>query len=322
MELDSKTCDVDRATYDWQALQPQIKRLVNCASEGNMSETVCRFKGLGFPWENSDILASFANLIAAASGGHGFYGECYAQLVWALCPHCGSEEHRQRLVAVVENALSEHLCKCVSELVSNDDPELVPRLKQRLVNTSNFAGSLIAGTSNVGFLNHVLCSLGLVRKCGSLQFLDSASNNIACPDLGAKVRVSMLSGACPTTQPIHGETVRQYRQRLACELGVSSDRVALLAGEALVSVDSCLDQTEGMLQLIIRDVSIAEEYRLEATKVLLLKAMPQLLASTFGKALLKQVLVYFDSIEEELPKRAKFMLMDIRAASMDAMITF
>jgi hypothetical protein len=312
MAVDSPMCDMNCESYAWQDLQPRIKRMINTASEINMAEIIGRFNDLGFPWENSEILPSFAKLVVSASGGHGFYGDCYSQLVCALCPHCGSEERQEHLLALIEDEVAKQLCKCVSELCANEDTQLIFKLKSRLVNTSNFAGSLVAKTSRVGFLKRALPCLGLSCNLDSLQSSEADSGTAK---LHETPRVFTLSGRCPQTQPLDGETVLQYRERLACELGVTSQRLSLLEGEAQVPLDSCLDQIVGILNFVISDEQIAEEYRVEAIKALLSKTMPLILASSLRDDLLQQVFIYLDNVEDELPKRAKFMSMDLRAAA-------
>jgi hypothetical protein len=308
MAVVSTTCDVGQPTYDWQSLVPQIRKLVNCACENNMIEIISKFKGLGFPWEGSDMLLSFANLITTASGNHGFYGECYAKIIFALCENCGSQEQEQQLLAAVEDSLSKHMCKFGFELCANTDPQLTPKLKRRLVNTCCFAGNIAVGTSKVSFLSEALRCLGVLCNASSPQSF--------CRDSGIeeKTRVAMLSGACPKTQPVDGETLLQYTDRLACELGMPSQSLSLLAGDTLLPTDLCLDHVDGKLQLIIHRLTMPEEYRVEAIHTLFTKAMPHFRASNLGEDLIRQVFSHLDDIEDELPKRAKFMLMDMRSA--------
>jgi len=107
----------------------------------------------------------------------------------------------------------------------------------------------------------------------------------------------MLNGKHSETQPVSGELMCDYRRRLADELCLPSKCLSLVAGEALLPLDACLDEFPGSIQLIIHRLHLREEFRVEASKTLLLHAMPDLLATDMGKDLLSRVLSHWHAIE-------------------------
>jgi len=152
---------------------------------------------------------------------------------------------------------------------------------------------------------------GFLQCLGVLNTVAAVAN--ATPEQREMPTVSMLSGNFPSAQPACGETMADWRERLAQELKFPPDRLGLLAGDAEVPADACLGDFEGSLQVLVRHVHIKEEYRIEAGCTLLSKAMPDLIKTTDGRDLLNIVVDQWQGLGQEIPKRAQFMIMDLKS---------
>lgn len=295
-----------------------------------MADTADQFAKLGFPWEDSKLMVPFAYLIVAVSASHGFYAECYAELISALSKQCETSSlecatlqelesglptprHTVFIVAV-KSGLSEQFRDILSSMAKDASVSTAGypnKLRDRLVNCCKLAASLFhQGVSYVDEVTLVLRCLGVLN---TVDFREAARS--AQPGMP---QVAMLSGAYPFSQPFRGEAMTDWRTRLAHELNFPADRLGLWDGESEVPCDACLDDLEGMLQVVLRQVYIKEEYRVEAASTLLLKAMPCLLSSEKGQELVEQVYAQWEpgvDAFDLLPKRAHFMIMDVKYAS-------
>jgi len=340
--------DVLMVEQHWQQLRRHSLKLINSVSVDNMFDTVESFRRLGFPWAEPKLLDSFAGLIVSASGGHGFYAECYSKLICALNSLCeeplsasGSGDCTHFLSAV-KDALSAQFRKTVRAM--SEDDQTVPetwrpalklgesmrlqalgdkadklkqlpagKLRDRLVNSCNLAASLVhLGVYSADDVSQILQCLGVLNEV-CLQPVDAESQTSSSAlEKQAMPRVAMLSGRFPSSQPLRGETMSDWRDRLARELKFPCDRLRLLDGEAEVSLDACLDGFSDTLQVLVRRVNMKEEYRVEAATTLVSKAAPDLVATQSGQDLLRQVLAHWEQLEPDLSKRAKFMIMDAK----------
>lgn len=312
----------------WSLLRPRAIKLINNVSPENVEVTAQKFVDLGFPWAHSDSVSSLANLIVFASAGHGFYAECYGQLACVLAPRCESGTLASAtdsagcadFLSVVKAALSQEFQRILSAMSEDEkSKQTTPaagKLRDRLVNSCKLAASLFhLSAYSVEDVWRVLQWLGVLNTVRIQQSLPVASTDNSIPEQQAPPRVAMLSGACPSTQPFRGESMSDWRDRLACELDFPSQRLGLLANESEVPLNACLDDFEGMLQVLVWNVYVKEEYRIEAASTLVLKAMPDLVASVSGQDLLRQVFVQWEHTEPDLSKRAQFMIMDVKSAS-------
>jgi len=129
---------------------------------------------------------------------------------------------------------------------------------------------------------------------------------------GLPQRVTMLSGRSPATQPVQGESLCTYRERLARELRVPPFLIELLAGDFLVDISTNLEDVDvAELRALVRQLQIKEEYRIEAVCILLVSSMNAFRRTEEGWNLLKQVVDRLDAVRVGLPKRAQFMIMDL-----------
>lgn len=323
----------------WQQLRRHSLKLINSVSVDKMGDTVESFRHLGFPWADPQLLDSLAGLIVSASGGHGFYAECYGKLICALnslceeslsasgpgdCTHflsavkgALSAQFRQIVRAMSEDELSDNCGPCqmvrgmpVKQLQALT---LVGKLRDQLVNSCKLAASLVhLGVYSVDDVSQVLQCLGVLNEV-CLQPVEAESQiPVSALEQQAMPRVAMLSGSFPSSQPLRGETMSDWRDRLARELKFPCERLGLLAVETEVPLDACLDGFSDTLQILVRRVNIKEEYRVEAATTLLSKAAPDLFAYQNGQDLVRQVLAHWDQLEPDLSKRAKFMIMDTK----------
>lgn len=187
--------------------------------------------------------------------------------------------------------------------------------RDRLVNSCKFFASLFhVGAYAVEDLYTVLQRLGVLNKVTVREAATVAeASQASALEQQAMPMVSMLSGSCPSAQPANGETMADWRTRLACELEFPPDRLGLLAIDSEVPTDAYLADLEGPLQIIVRHVHMKEEYRVEAACTLLSKVIPDLMASAPGADLLKVVFGHWETLEKKIPKRAQFMIMDLKS---------
>jgi len=331
---DKPRADSPRA--DWQHLRPHAVKLLNSVSADSMAATASRFVELGFPWQEDDVMDALAKLFVSASAAHGFYAECYGQLACALNDQeiilcrLGTSV---RFLSAVRAALSSEFSTVLSDMSapgnSSDTyyashalqqpwgqkvmPTAEGKARDRLVHICKLAASLFhLRAYAVEDLHRMLQCLGVLNTVTVRQAAVAVAS--ATPEQQVMPTVSMLSGNFPSAQPTSGETMADWRERLASEIKFPPDRLGLLAGDAEVPADACLDDFQGSLQVIVRHVHIKEEYRIEAGCTLLSKASSDLITSADGRELLKVVVDHWEELGQEIPKRARFMIMDLKSA--------
>jgi hypothetical protein len=177
------------------------------------------------------------------------------------------------------------------------DDQMARKTRDKLVNSCKLAASLLHfDIFTVDDVVRVLQHLGVLHLQRRHR-VDGVSVEGCRSDPQARPKAAMaLSGHVPSTQPADGESMSAWRERLAYELNVPPERLGVLAGDSQVPLEACLDDFVCTLQVLIRHVDIKEEYRIEAASTLLLKAMPDLLASETGRDLLRQVLARWQQI--------------------------
>lgn len=330
--------NLEQLEDEWSLLRPRVTKLINRVSGENMADTADQFAKLGFPWVDSKLMVPFAHLIVAASASHGFYAECYAELISVLSKQCEtsslvcatlqelesglSTPRHTVFIAAVKSGLSDQFRDILSAMTKDASVSTAGypnKLRDRLVNCCKLAASLFhQGVSSVDEVTLVLQRLGVLNTVDFREDVTDTSNQGARSARPGMPQVAMLSGTYPLSQPVRGETMTDWRTRLAHELNFPADRLGLWDGESEVPCDACLDDLKGMLQVVLRQVYIKEEYRVEAASTLLLKAMPCLLSSEKGQELVKQVCARWEpgvDAFDLLPKRAHFMIMDVKHAS-------
>lgn len=311
----------------WHSLQPRITKLINSVSSGTIGNVVQRFERLGFPWPaEPDTLGHLARLMVASflHPGNGFYAECNADLVHRLSSMCSNQLFEDELKQAVLKHLVDILAGMSIDVKSEGMPlpklylpEVIgieraeAKLRDCLVNTCKFvAGLFERHVCSEEDIHIVLSCLGVIAPT-NLPAKIANDTELASHD-GVPQQVTMLSGRCPATQPIQGESFCDYRERLARELRVPPFLIELLAGDSLVDASTHLEDVDAAeLRALVRQLHIKEEYRIEAVCTLLGNSMSVFRGTEVGWNLLEQVVDYLEAVRSELPKRAQFMIMDL-----------
>lgn len=135
-------------------------------------------------------------------------------------------------------------------------------------------------------------------------------------------RVVLLNGNEPAAQPMLGERMDEWRQRLAVELGIPCAHIAL-AGESQITPETLLDTIEPAsgcpLTALIQPVALTKEHCVEAACALLNASADALLISQRGCKLLRVAMKALESQQGELSKRCQFIIMDLseKVSSLD-----
>jgi len=272
------SCD-DTPETTWSSLRPRATKLINSVSASTIRETAQRFVDLGFPWADSDCSSSLANLIVSASAGHGFYADCYAQLIHTLNSRCVATEAEAdtAFLSAVKASVCEKFRCILSGLAASEDEvrekkkvdnlnsrNMEGRLRDKLVNTCKLVANLFQ--LRVYMVNDIHCTLKCLGVLSTLNFKVHGGNDddhdtvgaVELPDLSsgqhAMPQVAFLSGTRPSTQPIYGERMVDWKERLTLELNFPPDRLLLLSDGQEVAHDATLQDFEGVLQLLVRPV--------------------------------------------------------------------
>ncbi|CAE6952089.1 unnamed protein product [Symbiodinium sp. CCMP2592] len=122
----------------------------------------------------------------------------------------------------------------------------------------------------------------------------------------------LLSGRTAVSQPRISETVAEFKDRLASDLGIGpSTFFFLMAGREPQPHAEMKDLGEVELQVMVRTPVLKEEYRVEAVCILLTEVAATLQATEHGKDLLCRELQRLGKLKKGLGKRYQFMIKDL-----------
>ncbi|CAE7261915.1 unnamed protein product [Symbiodinium sp. CCMP2456] len=122
----------------------------------------------------------------------------------------------------------------------------------------------------------------------------------------------LLSGRVTASQPRVSETVAEFKDRLASDLGVGpSTFFFLMAGGEPQPHEEMKDLGQVELQVMVRPPVLKEEYRVEAVCILLTEVAATLQATEHGKALLCREMQRLGKLKQGLSKRYQFMIKDL-----------
>eukprot|EP00930_Biecheleria_cincta_P075378 TRINITY_DN62549_c0_g1_i1.p1 TRINITY_DN62549_c0_g1~~TRINITY_DN62549_c0_g1_i1.p1 ORF type:complete len:325 (+),score=63.76 TRINITY_DN62549_c0_g1_i1:94-1068(+) len=162
------------------------------------------------------------------------------------------------------------------------------------------------------------CSSDIVglalREIGYLDF--SGVDTVRDPDASIDEDVPMpqcimLSGSMPAIQPVHGDTVKKYQERLASEFDLPAERLGLLSADGTrLPLSARLYEFSGeALSILVWHPALKEEHRAEAVCKLLSRLGPQL-----DSALVAEMKSHLEELRPQLTKRFQFMISDVLEA--------
>jgi len=151
-----------------------------------------------------------------------------------------------------------------------------------------------------------------ISQDNALLKLDAAAYPEAEPRTPGLPQCLLLSGRVTASQPRVSETVAEFKDRLARDLGMGpSTFFFLMAGGEPQPHEEMKDLGEVELQVMVRPPVLKEEYRVEAVCILLTEAAATLQATEHGRALLCREMQRLGKLKRGLSKRYQFMIRDL-----------